>query len=175
MERNQSWSFFKNALQSDLLDMQGGTTREGIHLGTMAGTVDLVERGYVGLQICDDVLWFDPDLPPEVDTLRYALLFRGHWIDVEVDGDRFSIGHRRSAAGAVTVGLGGKTELLRPGAKAVLTLDRRRTQASVTGARRECPLDGRGRRQATQPPASMGPGAGQRPTTGARRVSPPGR
>jgi len=74
-----------------------------------------------------------------VDTLRYALLFRGHWIDVEVDGDRLSIGHRRSAAGAVTVGLGGRTELLEPGAKAVLTLDRRRTQASVTGARRVSP------------------------------------
>jgi len=135
----------------------------------------LVERGYVGLEIRDDVLWFDPDLPPEVDTLRYALLFRGHWIDVGVDGDRLSIGHRRSAAGAVTVGLGGRTEVLKPGAKAVTTLDRRCTQALVSGARRECLPDGGGRRQATEPRASMGPGAGHRPTTGPRRVSPPGR
>jgi alpha,alpha-trehalase len=127
MKPDQSWSFFVNALHADLLDMQGGTTREGIHLGTMAGTVDLVERAYVGLEIRDDVLWFDPDLPLEVETLRYALLFRGHWIDVEVDGDRLSVGHRRSAAGAVTVGLGGRTELLKPGEKAVTTLDRRRT------------------------------------------------
>ena len=175
MKRDQSWSFFKNALRSDLLDVQGGTTREGIHLGTMAGTVDLVERAYVGLEIRDDVLWFDPDLPPEVNRLRYALLFRGHWIDVEVDGDRFSIGHRRSAAGAVTVGLGGKTELLKPGAKAVTTLARRSAQAPVTGARRERLPHGQGGRQATQPLPSMGPGAGHRPTTGARRVSPPGR
>ncbi|MCX6373088.1 MAG: glycoside hydrolase family 65 protein [Actinobacteria bacterium] len=175
MKPDQSWSFFQNALHADLLDMQGGTTREGIHLGTMAGTVDLIERAYVGLEIRDDVLWFDPDLPPEVDTLRYALLFRGHWIDVEVDGDRLSIGHRRSAAGAVTVGLGGKKKLLKPGAKAVLTLDRRRTQASAAGARHERLPDGRGSRPATQPPASMGPGAGQPPTTGARRMSPPGR
>jgi hypothetical protein len=41
--------------------------------------------------------------------------------------DRLSVGHRRSAAGAVTVGLGGKTELLKPGEKAVTTLERRRT------------------------------------------------
>jgi trehalose/maltose hydrolase-like predicted phosphorylase len=153
MNRDQSWSFFVNALHADLLDMQGGTTREGIHLGTMAGTVDLVERAYVGLEIRDDVLWFAPDLPPEVETLRYSLQFRGHWIDVEVDGDRLSIGHRRSAAGAVTVGLGGKTELLKPGAKAVTTLDRRRTQAPVAGARRERLPDGQSRRQATQRPA----------------------
>jgi len=128
-KRAQSWEFFVDVLRSDLHDTQGGTTREGIHLGTMAGTVDLVERGYLGLEIRDDALWFDPDLPSEVETLRYALLFRGHWIDVEVDGDRLSVGHRRSAAGAVTVGLGGKTELLKPGAKAVTTLDRRRSQA----------------------------------------------
>ncbi|MGZ5418833.1 MAG: glycoside hydrolase family 65 protein [Nocardioides sp.] len=175
IDRAQSWSFFVNALHADLVDMQGGTTREGIHLGTMAGSVDLLERAYVGLEIRDDVLWFAPDLPPEVGTLRYALQFRGHWIDVDVDGDRLSIGHRRSAAGAVTVGLGGKTELLKPGAKAVTTLDRRGTQASVTGARREGLLVGQSRRQATQPLASTGPGAGQRPTTGARGGSPPGR
>jgi alpha,alpha-trehalase len=29
------------ALDSDLADMQRGTTPEGIHLGAMAGTVDL--------------------------------------------------------------------------------------------------------------------------------------
>ncbi len=90
---------FVDALHADLLDMQGGTTREGIHLGTMAGTVDLVERAYVGLEIRDDVLWFAPDLPPEVERLRFALQFRGHWIDVEVDGDRLTIGHRRSEPG----------------------------------------------------------------------------
>jgi len=144
LKRDQSWSFFNNALHADLLDMQGGTTREGIHLGTMAGTVDLVERAYVGLEIRDDVLWFDPDLPAEVDTLRYALLFRGHWIDVDVDGDRLSIGHRRSATGAVAVGLGGKIELLEPGAKAMTALDRRRGQTSATGARRKGLPNGRG-------------------------------
>jgi trehalose/maltose hydrolase-like predicted phosphorylase len=164
VDRDQSWSFFKNVLQSDLLDTQGGTTREGIHLGTMTGTVDLVERAYMGLEIRNDVLWFDPDLPPELDTLRYALLFRGHRIDVAVDGDQLSVGHRRSAVGPVAVGLGGKTELLDPGAKAVTTLDRRGRRASVPGCRREGPPDGRDSRPAPQPLASTGPEAGRRRT-----------
>ena len=35
---------FLNALYSDVADMQGGTTAEGIHLGAMAGTIDVVQR-----------------------------------------------------------------------------------------------------------------------------------
>ncbi len=123
-DRAESWYFFYGALQSDLLDIQGGTTKEGIHLGAMAGTVDMVVRGYVGLEIRDDILWFDPSLPLELDKLRYALLFRGHWIDVEAIGDRFSISTRRSAAGPITVALHGETVTLEPGAKLVGTLDR---------------------------------------------------
>ncbi|MBV9197546.1 MAG: hypothetical protein JO168_25720 [Solirubrobacterales bacterium] len=37
-------------------DIQGGTTREGIHLGVMAGTLDLVQRAYLGTEIRGDVL-----------------------------------------------------------------------------------------------------------------------
>ena len=156
LELEQSWSFFKNALQADLLDMQGGTTCEGIHLGTMAGTVDLVERAYLGLEIRDGVLCFDPCLPSELDSLRYALLFRGRWIDLEVAGDTLTVRHRRSTADAVTVRLGSKTELLKPGAKAVMSLDRRGTQAPVTATRGEHVPDERGRRPATQPLPSIG-------------------
>jgi trehalose/maltose hydrolase-like predicted phosphorylase len=36
------------ALESDVGDIQGGTTQEGIHMGVMAGTLDLIQRGYVG-------------------------------------------------------------------------------------------------------------------------------
>ena len=35
-------TFFAEALQSDVCDIQHGTTAEGVHLGAMAGTVDLV-------------------------------------------------------------------------------------------------------------------------------------
>jgi hypothetical protein len=86
-----------------------------------------------------------------------------------VDGDQLSVGHRRSAVGPVAVGLGGKTELLDPGAKAVTTLDRRGRRASVPGCRREGPPDGRDSRPAPQPLASTGPEAGRRRTRALRR------
>src|SRR5260370_25702674 len=41
-----SWERFLAALDSDVGDVQGGTTKEGIHMGVMAGTLDLVQRSY---------------------------------------------------------------------------------------------------------------------------------
>ena len=35
------------ALESDVGDVQGGTTQEGIHMGVMSGTLDLIQRGYL--------------------------------------------------------------------------------------------------------------------------------
>ena len=35
------WEFFQEVLKSDVADIQGGTTCEGIHLAAMAGSVDL--------------------------------------------------------------------------------------------------------------------------------------
>ncbi len=77
-----AWRHFAAALGSDLHDIQGGTTREGVHLGVMASTVDLMERGYTGLGTCDGALCFDPRLPDEVDEISFAMVFRGHLIRV---------------------------------------------------------------------------------------------
>ena len=44
LDRRRSWELFLQALNSDIADIQGGTTHEGIHLGSMAGTLDLVQR-----------------------------------------------------------------------------------------------------------------------------------
>ena len=60
--RQCSWEFFENVLRSDLDDTQGGTTAEGIHLGAMAGSVDLIQRCYLGIETNNDVIWFNPVL-----------------------------------------------------------------------------------------------------------------
>ncbi|TQF06350.1 glycoside hydrolase family 65 protein [Kitasatospora acidiphila] len=79
VDRGGSWRFFRDALTSDLLDLQGGTTAEGIHLGAMAGAVDLLQRCYTGLELRDDALWLDPQLPPELGSLALDLHYRRHW------------------------------------------------------------------------------------------------
>ncbi|MGC1214818.1 MAG: glycosyl hydrolase family 65 protein [Micromonospora sp.] len=83
-DRAASWRFFTDALSADISDTQGGTTREGIHLGAMAGTLDLAERGYLGLEIRQDALWLNPRLPQDMVSLHTLLTYRGHQLHLTV-------------------------------------------------------------------------------------------
>ncbi|PWE01332.1 glycoside hydrolase family 65 protein [Marinilabilia rubra] len=79
-DREESYQVFKESLISDFEDIQGGTTAEGIHLGAMAGTVDMVQRCYTGLEIRGGILWLNPRLPKEMKGFNMRIRYRGHWI-----------------------------------------------------------------------------------------------
>ena len=81
-DRAASWHCFTQALSADIRDIQGGTTREGVHLGAMAGTLDLAERCYLGIETRQDALWLNPRLPREITTLHTLLTYRGHQLHV---------------------------------------------------------------------------------------------
>ena len=83
-DRDRSWKSFQEALRSDVADLRGDTTAEGIQLGGMAGTVDLAPRCFAGLETREDMLWFAPAVPGEVRTLRMSLQYRGGWVDCEM-------------------------------------------------------------------------------------------
>jgi trehalose/maltose hydrolase-like predicted phosphorylase len=112
---DRSWANFREALASDVDDIQGGTTEAGIHLGAMAGTVDLVQRCYLGVNVRDDVIWFDPRLPRQLESVDVGLLFRGNWIDVSAAGGTVRLSTRPSASGPVRVGLLDRIIELKPG------------------------------------------------------------
>ena len=48
LDIESSWERFLVALESDVGDVQGGTTKEGIHMGVISGTLDLIQRSYAG-------------------------------------------------------------------------------------------------------------------------------
>ncbi|MFI1332984.1 glycoside hydrolase family 65 protein [Streptomyces sp. NPDC020845] len=77
--RAEAWRYCQEALEGDIADLQGGTTGEGIHLGAMAGTLDLVQRGLTGLETRQDALWLDPVPLPELSEYGFSLRYRGHW------------------------------------------------------------------------------------------------
>lgn len=92
-----AWQHFAAALESDLRDIQGGTTREGVHLGVMAGTVDLVERGYTGLEVREGALCFAPHLPDEIAEISFAMVFRGELLEVACTHALLRVGMAGSA------------------------------------------------------------------------------
>ena len=84
LDRRRSWDLFRSALLADVNDEQGGTTREGIHLGAMAGTVDLVQRCYGGIETRDGVLFLNPVLPDQLHEMRYTIRYRGHEVALRI-------------------------------------------------------------------------------------------
>ncbi|GHJ96890.1 family 65 glycosyl hydrolase [Streptomyces sp. NE5-10] len=69
----EAWRYCEEALLSDVADVQGGTTGEGIHLGAMAGTIDLVERGITGLEAGPEGLRVDPVALRELPRFAFTL------------------------------------------------------------------------------------------------------
>ena len=124
LDRGRSWAHLMASLESDVADVQGGTTREGIHLGAMAGTVDIVQRAYMGLAARDDCLWFDPGLPDEVVSLDTELHYRDHRIRVEVRPDVFRLTTRPGTAAPIRVGFRNVIAEVRPGTVTEWPLDR---------------------------------------------------
>jgi alpha,alpha-trehalase len=117
-DRERSWEQFAQALESDIEDVQGGTTPEGIHLGAMAGTVDLLQRGYAGLETRGDVLWFGPALPRELHALEFQIHYRGHRLLVRITPERLRVGTIPSEVTPIRVGFGDEVVELTPGSTA---------------------------------------------------------
>ena len=65
----------------------GGTTAEGVPLGVMAGTVDLVQRVSTGIEVTGDVLRLNPQLPEELERLDLRIRYRGHSLDLRLTRD----------------------------------------------------------------------------------------
>jgi trehalose/maltose hydrolase-like predicted phosphorylase/beta-phosphoglucomutase-like phosphatase (HAD superfamily) len=111
----EAWRFLQHALESDIADVQGGTTAEGIHLGAMAGTVDIVLRCLTGLRARGPVLRFEPSLPPQVKQLKFSVHYRGHRIDVELAEDHMQLSSRPGPAQPIQVLVHDQTMELAPG------------------------------------------------------------
>jgi alpha,alpha-trehalase len=149
-DRAQSWLLFNQALESDVADIQGGTTPEGIHLGAMAGTLDLIQRGHIGLEFHDDTLWVNPCLPPELKSLDLKYLYRGSWLYLKFGRDKLAISAPHPWNGPEKIGVGDTIHAFSAGQ--VLEI--------------ECPLTAKGPRPASNRNTTSTRGTPKRPPHG---------
>ncbi len=122
-EREHSWELFRNALESDLDDIQGGTTPEGIHLGAMSGTVDLMQRCYTGMEIREDMLMFNSYPPPELTKLCVRIRYRGHSLEIHLDQEKLRIRSLRSSENPIRIGFRGSVQDFGEGDEAIFDLE----------------------------------------------------
>ncbi len=114
--RADAWRYVREALEADIADIQGGTTGEGIHLGAMAGTLDLVQRGLTGLETREDALHLDPVPLPALSEYSFSLRYRGHWgIGIRRREGEIEIEVPESAESPIRVVLAGRTVTVAPG------------------------------------------------------------
>jgi alpha,alpha-trehalase len=113
--RAGSWEMFCQTVDADVEDVQGGTTAEGIHLGAMAGSVDILQRCYTGIEPRANVLHFNPALPAPLERLQLRMQYRRQILDVEIDRDWLRVASRQFAGGRVTIGYRGQFRDVSPG------------------------------------------------------------
>ncbi|MEV5467227.1 glycosyl hydrolase family 65 protein [Streptomyces griseoincarnatus] len=114
--RADAWRYARESLEADIADIQGGTTGEGIHLGAMAGTLDLVQRGLTGLETREDALHLDPVPLPALSEYSFSLRYRGHWgIGVRRRDGEIEIEVPDSEESPVSVVVAGRAVSVAPG------------------------------------------------------------
>lgn len=126
VRRAEAWKYCQEALEADIADLQGGTTGEGIHLGAMAGTLDLVQRGLTGLEPREDALWLDPVPLPALSEYGFALRYRGHWgVGVQLQSRHLRISVPDSEESPIRVVLTDRAVTIAPGETCTLVLPTR--------------------------------------------------
>jgi trehalose-phosphatase len=113
--RDRAMEFFQQALKSDVSDIQGGTTSEGIHLAAMAGTVDLMQRCFTGLETRSNRLILSPYWPESLGVLAIPIHYRGLHLHLRVSGKGVIINVDPRDAAGIEVECRGRVVQLMPG------------------------------------------------------------
>ena len=121
--RAEAWSYVQDALEADIADVQGGTTGEGIHLGAMAGTLDLVQRGLTGLETREDALRLDPVPLPALSEYGFSVRYRGHWgVGIRRRSGQLEVRVPDSAESPIRVVLADRAVTIAPGETCTLVV-----------------------------------------------------
>jgi len=89
----------------------------------MAGTIDLVQRCYMGMETRGDTVWFRPCLPEALSSgLAFRFQYRGNWFSVSATQHSLSVTFDSGWHPPARIGIAGQVSELRPGETRVFTL-----------------------------------------------------
>ena len=131
-DRGRSWSYFLGALGADVANAQGSTA-EGIHLAAMAGSLDVIQRCYMGLEARAGTLWLNPQFPPELGSLGLDVRYKGQWITFQVTPGHMRIVSLPCAARRVRISVRGRVITVHPGDIHEVEIPDRRRRRAVGG------------------------------------------
>ncbi len=132
--REQALRQFELALRSDVADIRGGTMAEGVHLGAMAGCVDLLQRCFAGLETRQGPSGSTPHCRT-ISGDEFAVQYRGQSLSVRVSGRQVRVGAEAGPGRVVRVGCGDEVSELPPGETVVFAATGTGERAAGTGER----------------------------------------
>ncbi|MGD1173213.1 trehalose-phosphatase [Mycobacterium seoulense] len=113
--RHHAMKYFVQVLASDIVDIQGGTTSEGIHLAAMAGSIDLLQRCFTGLETRNDRLILSPQWPKALDPIEFPFVYRGQRVHLRVSGRAADLTSEAGNSASIAVECRGRMQDLLPG------------------------------------------------------------
>jgi len=114
-DRERAMRYFQQVLVSDIADIQGGTTAEGIHIAAMAGSIDLLQRCFTGLETRSDRLILNPMWPESLGPLRMPIHYRGYRLHLTIIGRSVEISIDPIDHRPIDIECHGRVQTLTPG------------------------------------------------------------
>jgi trehalose/maltose hydrolase-like predicted phosphorylase len=108
-----SWQLYLEALKSDYVDIQGGTTKEGVHIGVMVGTAVLALRAYAGLNLNGDYVCIDPRLPKSWRQMHFNLRFKGDGYSFVITPEKVEVSVDSSSKSEIDLFIFGRRVMVR--------------------------------------------------------------
>ena len=81
----QIWKLFSSSLKLDIYDTQHGTTHEGIHMGLMAGTINVLRKYIAGIRTHPKGLSIFPWIPKQWRKIQFRITHQKSWYDFLFD------------------------------------------------------------------------------------------
>jgi beta-phosphoglucomutase family hydrolase len=117
-----AWTLYMEALSSDYVDIQGGTTAEGIHAGVMGSTLLFVIQSIAGIYLRDKILSVNPNLPAGWKKISFNFAFRKKYYTFEVFREKMEISVDAPDDQLVEIKINGRIHGLVPGKKVLVAL-----------------------------------------------------
>jgi maltose phosphorylase len=73
------------------LDDYNKEAREGLHITSMSGSWLAIVKGFAGMRVKNDILFFDPQMPTQWQSYSFMIKFRDYVIQVKVSTAQTSI------------------------------------------------------------------------------------
>jgi alpha,alpha-trehalase len=103
IEQDIALKYYHDVLNSDIMDIQGGTTSEGIHLAAMASCVNIILMCFAGIDIKNYPLKISPQLPMRISEINFNLQYRQKWLNILIDKDHTEVKLNLNSKGKLNV------------------------------------------------------------------------